>query len=253
MTEQAREEADALVADTTGITSATALRARTSALEKVVNAETVVTQLTNQLGQAEGQQQADSARLIVAEMKEAAEAAEVDLKASRRDIREALEAAEVEIAALKKQHAHQAALDEAINAAQQYTDHCSTLVSAAWEAYNGAPPELGTTNIARAIELRSTAHEIIDIADYQAKEAAVAAKQAREYRPVRSKFTPIPRVRLRSGSKKIFPKPTQLWKKPLNWRHGKFANLRRLALRPPRLSSRAWSFRRESLPSLTQE
>jgi hypothetical protein len=180
LTEQGRAEIDDLVAETEGITSSTAIQARSSALEGVSAAEKILSTLNNQLAQTEGQKDAASAKLFVDEMKESAAKAEAALKSARQSTRESKDSAEQEIEALKKERAHTQALDDAIDRAKQFTRQCDDLVSKAWDAYNRASEELKTTAIARAIELRTSAHEIIDIADYQAKEAAVASRQASE-------------------------------------------------------------------------
>lgn len=180
LTEQGREELNELLTETEGISSTIAIQARSAAVAAVTTAEKVLASLTNQLGQTEGQKESDSAQLIVDEMKENAVSAETSLKSARQSMREAQESAEQELQALKKERAHTKALNEAIDRAQTFTNQCQELVEKAWAVYNGASAELKTTAIPRASELRASAHEIIDVADYQAKEAVVASRQAAE-------------------------------------------------------------------------
>lgn len=92
--------------------------------------------------------------------------------------REARGAASRELEEIAERRRRQEELERAIERAQGHAERCAQAVKIAWERYHETVELLSSAGIQADAAQRARAYEIIDIAEYQAGEAASAAQMA---------------------------------------------------------------------------
>jgi hypothetical protein len=174
----ADEVVQALLADTAEVTGREARairddasRALSEIRETLEDLEGRLT-LVGRLRDADQVQEAlDRMRPLASKIGEAADrAAQADARCRR--------VAADELVEIQRENQRLAALQAAAGEARTYAEQCRTAVDKAWARYRGLPALVTQTDIKDARALLKQAFDIIDIAEYQAGEAATAAKDA---------------------------------------------------------------------------
>lgn len=176
--QKARDDIDRLLDDTSGITGARALETRTEAVEFVQTAEHAA-------------RRAEEEALIAQDLKDVV-AIEERIEAARQHANkarsaahrcteraaEARDQAERELAERKRQEAAQQAATQAAAEARSHAERCAELVARAWTRAKELEAILAASPVDDAEALKGKALEIIDIAEFQAGEAAASADMA---------------------------------------------------------------------------
>lgn len=176
--ERARQVVDQLFDDTREVSGDDALGLRAEALESVQAAEQALKAAQEGTARAGNLGDVGSLEPILDEVRDAAEAVGEHAERAIDRAGAARGAAERELAELQRAQAAREAVKQAAQEARAHADACAEQVAAAWAKARNAPSVLADTQIEAAIRLHQRATEIIDIADFQAGEAAQSATHA---------------------------------------------------------------------------
>ncbi len=151
---------------------------RDDAVAALTEARALAKEIHSQAQAAQRIASLDEAVALVAELATRVQATEQHVETCISCAARARELGEDELAEIREREANAKEIRAAQTAAQEHADQCKKLVDAAQAEIRGMSEALRDTDIERAIELRDQALEIVDIAAFQAGEAASSAEYA---------------------------------------------------------------------------
>ena len=95
------------------------------------------------------------------------------------DVAETRAIAERELAEIRRRREQEELLRDAVDEAKATAEQCREAVDRAWATYKNPSEALANTRIQEARTLRERAHEIIDIAEFQAGSFVPAPRHSR--------------------------------------------------------------------------
>ncbi|MEQ1571281.1 MAG: hypothetical protein ABMA64_36980, partial [Myxococcota bacterium] len=185
---RAREELERLQQETSQLTVPEAVDLCAEAAVAFHRAESEVAGLEAPALQVSNATSAEVATPIVEQMRAAAVRAHHSIDAARAAVITARTTAENELAELRRREAARSAVAAAAAEAREMASRCRARVDDAWRVAKNLSDTLQRTEVDEAVRNRSKALEIIDIAEFQAGEAAASADlAARESDPAEAR------------------------------------------------------------------
>ncbi|HHO52375.1 MAG TPA: hypothetical protein ENK18_16265, partial [Deltaproteobacteria bacterium] len=178
-TTRLRESVEALIQETAALTGETVSQQRTLAIEETAAAEAELPDMERQVVALKAALEEETIRQQLPELRLATSRIEGRIEVARDAIRRARDASASELAALRQAQANQRAVDAAADEAAAHAEACRSLVDDAWRIGQDLSEALTGMVCEEAVQLRGKALEIIDIAEFQAGEAAASAAGAR--------------------------------------------------------------------------
>ena len=175
---KAREEVDQLFSETRGVSGDRAVTLRAEALEFVQSAERGVKKVEAELTTLAALSDLATLTARLEALRDQAERVQTSARRAHERSGEARDQAERELAELRRQEAARAAAAEAAAEARAHADQSRDAVKGAWVRAREVEAFLQTAPHDDAAELKRKALEIIDIAEFQAGEAASSAAMA---------------------------------------------------------------------------
>lgn len=178
-TARARDEVDRLLDDTSRLAGGTTTQWRTEAVEAVQRTEAAMVRLDELARQvASATDIAPVEALLPTVRQQATEVARL-ADMARDGVSRAREESEAELVEVQRKEEARREVAKAAQQADAAANRCRELVDQAWGRTRGLPAPLpGAGELDAVVELKNRAMEIIDIAEFQAGEAAASADMA---------------------------------------------------------------------------
>lgn len=178
-TTQLRESVEALVRETGSLKGEIIDQQRALAIEAMEATAAELPEMQALVQALAHTTSEEEVRRRLPELRLAASRIEGRVEAGRDAIRRTRDAAASALAELRQEQANQRAVAAAADEAEAHAAACRSLVDDAWRVGRSPSEALKETTCEEAIRLRNKALEIIDIAEFQAGEAAASAAGAR--------------------------------------------------------------------------